>query len=57
MKRFDILKCKSMYTLMEMKLNLLVDTLSELVSVNLYRQIIGSVMYLMNTKPEIYVLP
>jgi hypothetical protein len=28
MKRFDMLKCKSMYTPMEMNLKLLVDTLS-----------------------------
>jgi hypothetical protein len=48
-----MLKCKSMYTPMETKLKLLVDTLSELVDATLYRQIIGSVMYLMNTRPDI----
>jgi lipopolysaccharide/colanic/teichoic acid biosynthesis glycosyltransferase len=37
MKRFDMLKCKSMYTPMEMKLKLLVDTLSELVDATLHR--------------------
>jgi hypothetical protein len=49
MKRFDMLECKSMYTPMEMKLKLLVDTSSELFGDTLYRHIIGSVMYLANT--------
>jgi hypothetical protein len=48
-----MLKCKSMYTPMETKLKLLVDTSSELVDATLYRQIIGSVMYLTNTRPDI----
>jgi hypothetical protein len=53
MKRFDMLKCKSMYTPMKMKLELLVDTSSELVDAILYRQIIGSVMCLTNTRLDI----
>jgi hypothetical protein len=53
LKRFDMLECKSMNTPMETKLKLLVDTSSELVEATLYRQIIGSLMYLMNTMPDI----
>jgi hypothetical protein len=53
MKRFNMLECKSMYTPMETKLKLLVDTSSELVNATLYRQIIGSFMYLTNTRPYI----
>jgi hypothetical protein len=42
-----------MNTPMETKLKLLVDTSSELVDVTLYRQIIGSLMYMTNTWPDI----
>jgi hypothetical protein len=52
-KRLDMLECKSMNTSMETKLKLMVDTSLELVDVTLYRQIIGSLMYLTNTKPNI----
>jgi lipopolysaccharide/colanic/teichoic acid biosynthesis glycosyltransferase len=37
MKRFDMLKCKSMYTPMETKLNILVEISSELIDDTLYR--------------------
>jgi hypothetical protein len=50
---FDMLKCKAMTTPMEMNLKLLVDTSSELVDATLYRQIIESLMYLTNTRPDI----
>jgi hypothetical protein len=50
LKRFDMLECKSMNTPMETKLKLLVDTLSELVDATMYRQIIGLVMYLTDTR-------
>jgi hypothetical protein len=42
-----------MNTPMEAKLKLLVETSSELIDATLYRQIIGSLMYLTNTRPEI----
>jgi hypothetical protein len=42
-----------MNTPMETKLNLLVDTSSELIDATMYRQIIGSLMYLTNTWPYI----
>jgi hypothetical protein len=49
-----MLEYKSMNTPMETKLKLLVDTLSKLVDATLYRQIIiGSLMYLTNTRPDI----
>jgi hypothetical protein len=53
LKWFDMLECKAMNTPMETKLKLLVDTSSELVDATLYRQIIGSLMYLTNTRPDI----
>ena len=53
---FDMLECKSMATPMDTHLNLLVDASSKLVDVTLYRHIIGSLMYLMNTRPDICFL-
>jgi hypothetical protein len=49
-----MLECKSMNTPMETKLKMLVDTSSDLIEATLYRQIIGSMMYLMNTIPYIF---
>jgi hypothetical protein len=45
-----------MNTPMETKLKLLVDTSSELVDATLYRQIIGLLMYLTNTRLDICFL-
>jgi hypothetical protein len=53
LKRFDMLECKSMNTPMEAKLKLLVDISSELIDATLYKHIIGLLMYLMNTRPDI----
>jgi hypothetical protein len=53
LKRFDMLECIAMNTPMETKLKLMVDTSSKWVDLTLYRQIIGSLMYMMNTKPDI----
>jgi hypothetical protein len=53
LKRFDMLECKSMNTPMETKLKLLVNASLELVDATLYSQIIGSVMYLTDTRPVI----
>ena len=52
LKRFDMLDCKAMDTPMDTNLKLLSDESSELVEVTQYKQIIGSLMYLMNTSPE-----
>jgi hypothetical protein len=53
LKRFDMLECKSMNTPMEAKLKLLVDTSSDLIDATLYRQIIGLLMYLTDTRLDI----
>ena len=48
-----MLECKAMSTPMDSNLKLIADDLSELVDVTQYRQIIGSLMYLTNTRPDI----
>ena len=48
-----MLECKVMATPMDSNLKLLVDDSSELVDVTHYRQIIGSLMYLTNTRTDI----
>jgi hypothetical protein len=49
-----MLECKSMNTPMEAKMKLLVDISSNLIDATLYRQIIGLLMYLTNTRPDIF---
>jgi protein associated with RNAse G/E len=53
LKRFDMMDCRAMSTPMETNLKLLVDTSSEIVDVTLYRQMIGSLMYLTNIELDI----
>jgi hypothetical protein len=54
LKIFDMLECKSTNTPMETNLKLMDDTCSKLVDATMYIQIIGSLMYLMNTRPNIF---
>ena len=53
LKIFDMLDCKAMATPMDTNLKLLSNESAKLVDLSQYRQIIGSLMYLTNTKPEI----
>ena len=48
-----MLECKAMVTPMASNLNLLCDASSEIVYATMYRQMIGSLMYPMNTRPNI----
>jgi hypothetical protein len=53
LKRFGMMDCKSMPTPKVTNLKLLSDTSSETVDATMYRQMIGSLMYLTNTRPDI----
>ena len=53
LKRFNMLECKALATPMDSNLKFSTDDSSELVNVTLYRYIIGSLMYLTNTRPNI----
>jgi hypothetical protein len=53
LKRFGMFDCKAMATPMVSNLKLLQDMTSETVDVTLYRKMVGSLMYLMNTRPDI----
>jgi hypothetical protein len=54
LKNFDMKECKSMPTPMVMDLKKMSDIDSEEVNPHLYRQLIGSLMYLVNTRPYIF---
>ena len=51
LKRFRMTDC--MTTPMALNLKLLSDASSESIDATMYRQMIGSLMYLMNTRPDI----
>ena len=53
LKRFIMLECKAIATPMASNLKLLSDASSESVDAMMYRQMIGSMMYLTNTRPYI----
>ena len=53
LKRFRMLYYKAMATPMESNLKLLIDGTSKKVDAMMYRQMIGSLMYLTNTRPDI----
>ena len=54
LKRFGMMDCKAMSTLMTTNLKLLNDDSSKIVDVTIHKQIIGSLMYLTNKRPNIY---
>jgi hypothetical protein len=54
LKRFKMKDCKSMPTPMVMDLKNMNDTNSGDIDPHLYRQLIGSLMYLVNTRPYIF---
>ena len=54
LKRFGMMDCKSMSTLMTTNLKLLGDTSSGTIDATLYRQMIGLLMYLTNTRSDIW---
>ena len=53
LKRFKMLDCREITTPMTYNLKLLSDSSSEKVDAMMYRQMIGSLMYLTNTRPDI----
>ena len=53
LKRFGMMDWKAITTPMALNLKLLSDASLEVVDATMYRQMIGSLMYLMNTRPDI----
>ena len=54
LKRYEMMECKAMTTPMESNMKLLSDASSEMVYTTMYCQIIGSLMYLTNTRLDIF---
>ena len=54
LKRFRMMECKEMITPMASNMKLLSDALSEKVDATMYHQMIGSLMYLTNMRPDIW---
>ena len=53
LKRFGMMECKAMATPIASNLKLLNDASLETVDATMYCQMIGSLMYLANTRPDI----
>ena len=53
LKRFEMIKCKAMATSTTSNLKILSDASSELVDATMCRQMIRSLMYLTNMRPDI----
>ena len=53
LKRFGMMDCKSMSTPMTTNLKLFGDTSSGTIDASIYRQMIGSLIYLTNTRMDI----
>ena len=53
LKIFGMMECKAMTTPMALNLKMPSDASSEAIDATMYHQMIGSLMYLMNTRPDI----
>ena len=54
LQKFGMMDCKSMETPMNADIRKVKDLDSDPVDPSLYRQLIGSLMYLVNTRPDIF---
>ena len=56
LKRFGMMDCKALTTPMASNLKLLSDASSEIVDSMMYHQMIQSLMYLTNKRPDIFIV-